>query len=392
MKLRFSKLLFVLLAVCLFTGLAACSASNAANGASERWEAQAGLDEKETPEELYSAALEGGTLVIYSNTTRIYDTQEAFEKEYPGLHTDVQFVRATDLINLLEEKSTVTKPLCDIVVCTDSNAVLSGRFVPEGLLYKYTPWDIADKIKPENNGTVLDFMVEAAMLFYNDDVYDSPPLTNWWELTEPRFRGRFYMVDPLRSHTTNALMFTMIEHSDEMAQAYYDLYGKELLIPEGSSAGQEFWRMLLENDVQFTSSSDEALEQVGMPGREDPPVAILVSSKERKTDLGYSIAPIYDIHPAVGVLVPCSVMLHGGSENVAAAKLFVHFLLGGIDGTGEGFAPYMHEGSWSVRTDVKTPSSVQPEDVQLWNLNRVFFAEYQEKYTAYWMGLREDEA
>ncbi|MDL2237653.1 extracellular solute-binding protein [Christensenellaceae bacterium OttesenSCG-928-K19] len=391
MKTQRNKLTALCLLLFLATCLLACGGADV-GGADPGWEAQAELSAKQTPEELYEAALAEGTLTIYSNTTRIYDTQEAFEDAYPGLITDVQFVRATDLINLLETESSVEDPVCDLVICTDSNALLSNQFVPEGLLYKYVPHDISEKIKPENNGVVLDFMIEAAILFYNDDVYDAPPLTNWWELTEPRFKGRFYMVDPLRSHTTNALMFTMIEHSDEMAQAYYDLYGVELDVPEGSSAGQEFWRMLLQNDVQFTSSSDEALEQVGMPGQADPPVAILVSSKERKTDLGYSIAPIYEMQPAAGVLVPCSIMMHGGSENVNAAKLFIRFLLGEADGKGAGFTPYMHEGSWSVRTDVATPSAIQPEDVDFWILNRTFFAERQQEYTDYWTTLREETA
>lgn len=381
----------VLLVICLALALPACG-SPVEETVSAMWAAGAGLDGRQTPEELYEAALGEDALVIYSNTTRIYDTQEAFEEAYPGLLVDVQFVRASDLIDLLEEESSVENPVCDVVICTDSGAKLSGEFVPEGLLYKYVPYDMADKIKPDYNGAVLDFMVEAAMLFYNDTVHGAPPITNWWELTEPRFRGRFYMVDPLRSHTTNALMFTMIERSDEMAQAYYDLYGKDLLVPEGSSAGQEFWRMLLENDAQFTSSSDEALEQVGMPGQSDPPVAILVSSKERKTDLGYSIAPIYDMQPAAGVLVPGSVMMHAGTKNVNAAKLFIRFILGEADGTGAGFAPYMHEGSWSVRTDVKTPSAIQPEDANFWTINRGFFAEKQVEYTDDWISLREEAA
>ncbi|MGI6154219.1 MAG: ABC transporter substrate-binding protein [Christensenellaceae bacterium] len=389
MKAHLIKTATILAVICFAVSLLACGAPMSEN-TSAGWSAYAALDASQTPEELYEAALKEGTLTIYSNTTRIYDTQEAFEKTYPGLLADVQFVRATDLIRLLEEESSAEEPVCDIVICTDSNAKLSGTFVPDGLLYKYTPPSIADKIRPENNETVLDFMVEGAVLFYNNDVHDAPPLTNWWELTEPRFKGRFYMVDPLRSHTTNALMFTMIEHSDEMAQAYFDLYGKELEVPAGSTAGQEFWRMLLQNDVQFTSSSDEALEMVGMPGQKDPPVAILVSSKERKTGLGYSIAPIYEMQPAAGVLVPGSVMLHGGSQNVNAAKLFIYFLLGGEDGTGDGFTPYMHEGSWSVRTDVTTPSSIRREDVRFWNLNRTFFAEHQTEYTEYWTKLRED--
>lgn len=369
--------------------LAGCT--QAPGGEADPWLQNAGLDARETPEQLYQAALGEGTLTIYSNTTRIYDTQVAFEAAYPGLVTDVQFVRASDLITLLEENAGTGQPLCDVVICSDNNAVISSQMVPQGLLHKYVPWDIADKILPQHNTQVLDFMVEGGLLFYNSEVHNAPPVTNWWELTEPRFAGKLYMVDPLRSHTTSALLFTFIQHSDEMAAAYQALYGHALEVPEGSSAGMEFWRMLVENGVQFTSSSDEALEVVGMPGQAHPPLAILVSSKDRKADLGYAIAPAYQMQPATGVLVPSSVMLHGGAKNVNAAKLFIRFLLGEADGKGEGFTPYMHEGSWPVRSDVVSPSAVQLEEVDFWLLDKAYMAENQEPVTEFWMGLRREE-
>lgn len=383
MKLRFICRLAALLTALLL--LSACGASPA--NQMDVWLEKARLDARESPEELYRQALEGGTLSIYSNTTRIYDTQAAFEAAYPGLITDVQFVRAADLIALLDE-SDVTSPLCDIVICTDNQGILSSRFVPQGLLHKYLPWDIGEAVLPQHNGALLDFMVEGSLLFYNSEVYDAPPVSNWWELTEPDYGGRFYMVDPLRSHTTFALMTTMIQHSGEMAQAYEERYGEPLEVPQGSSAGQEFWRMLLPN-ITFTSSSDEALELVGMPGQDKPPMAILVSSKERKTSLGYAIAPIYEMQPSCGVLVPSSVMLHAGAENTAAAKLFIRFLLGEADGDGPGFAPYLHEGSWPVRSDVTSPSSVAPEDTSFWLLDADYHAGNQQWISDFWMELRD---
>lgn len=375
-----------LLALAILCG---CAAQGEGQSGQEQWEQRAALDSRETPEELYQAALQEGTLTIYSSTTRIYETQKAFEAAYPGLTTDVQFLRAADLLTLLEENAASGEPLCDIVICSDHGGAMTSRMAPQGLLYKYVPWDMEDKLYPQYNHALLDFMVEGGILFYNSEVYSAPPVSNWWELTEPRFAGKFYMVDPLRSHTTNALLTAMIEHSDEMAAAYQALYGTPLEIPEGSSAGQEFWRMLLPN-IQFTSSSDEALELVGMPGQTDPPMAILVTSKDRKADLGYAIAPIYEMEPACGVLVPSSIMIHGGAENTAAAKLFIRFVLGEADGKGSGYDPFLHEGSWSPRRDVVSPSTVQLEDVDIWLLDSIYFVENQERIQAFWRELRED--
>ncbi|MDL2214451.1 ABC transporter substrate-binding protein [Clostridia bacterium OttesenSCG-928-O13] len=379
--------LFVSMAI-LVAGLTGC-ASSPQNKAESEWLQSAALNARETPQQLYQAALGEDVLVIYSNTTRIYDTQKAFEAAYPGLTADVQFLRAADLVSLLRENAQTGEALCDVVICTDNDAILSTQMVPEGLLHKYVPWDMEDKILPQYNTEVLDFMVECGLLFYNSEVYRAPPIANWWELTEPQYSGKFYMVDPLRSHTTNALLFTFIQHSDAMAAAYEDLYGKALQVPAGSTAGHEFWRMLVANGAQFTSSSDEALELVGMPGQSDPPMAILVSSKDRKADLGYAIAPAYDVAPTAGVVVPSSVMIHGGATNVNAAKLFIRFLLGEADGRGEGLAPYMHEGSWPVRSDVTSPSAVQLEDVDFWLLDKRFMAENLQDITEYWVGLRQ---
>lgn len=344
----------------------------------------------ERPEQLYEEAKREKSLTILTSTTRVYDVQEWFSEKYPGITVDVQFSRATDLLALLEENMGSGEFLCDLVICSDAEALMSTRFLEAGVLEKYVPPGMERVIQPQYNGKLLDFMLEGGVLFYNSETYDTPPISNWWELTEPRFRGKFYMVDPRRSHTTNALLLTMIQHSDEMADAYEMLYGEPLDIPAGSNAGAEFWQRLLANDVQFTSSSDEALELVGTRGQADPPFAILVSSKDRKAELGYAIAPVYNMAPACGVLVPSSVMLSSAAEHPAAAKLFVHFLLGEEDGQGVGYTPFLCEGSWPVRTDVRSETTVQLEDTSFWLLDIEYMAQNQKETTALWEALRED--
>ena len=44
--------------------------------------------------ELYDKALEEGTIIVYTVSTRTVDVKESFEKEYPGLTVEVRDLRS----------------------------------------------------------------------------------------------------------------------------------------------------------------------------------------------------------------------------------------------------------------------------------------------------------
>lgn len=370
--------------------LTACAANRTAPQQKDmqQWLKTAKLDAEETPEELYAAALKEDTLVIYSISTRMMDVKKTFEERYPGLTVEVQDIRAGDLVEKLRDNYANRRYDCDIAVFTDSDAVISQDLVPGGLLYKYTPYDIAPKLYPENNTDKLEFLGEVIQIFYNDEVYDAPPVTNWWELTEPRFKNKVYIATPLRSFTTFAGLCTMVQHSDEMASAYKELYGEELDIPAGSSAGVEFLRRLFENGLQQVNSSDEVVMAVGTPGQTDPPMGIIISSKARERDIGYAVAPIFDVQPRAGTYVVTCAMLAGGAKNVNSAKLFIRWLLGEADGQGEGYKPYLQNGAWPTRSDVKSHSPMPLEEINIWRLDKDYLAENQDRIRKLWIDMQ----
>ena len=355
----------------------------------EQWLETAGLDAKETPEELYTAALQENTLVIYSVTTRIFDVKESFERAYPGLTVEVKDIRQNDIHKAVEKNFQNRQYDCDIVICTDSDTELSRRFIPNGILYKYTPYDIAGKLLPGHDGSQLEFLGEAVQLFYNDEVYDASPVSNWWELTEPKFRGKVLIPAVPRSSTTFTLLGAMLQKNDEMAAAYQSLYGRKLEIPEGSSAGKIFWEMLMQNDAQLSNSSDEVVDAVGTPGQTDPPVGVMVSSKVRMRDIGFAVQPVYDIVPCAGVYVPNGVMIAGGAKNVSTAKLFIRWLLGEADGHGEGYKPFLQNGTWSVRSDVVSQTPFSLEDAGFWRIDKEFIGENRKDIEAFWLSLQQ---
>lgn len=64
---------------------------------------------------------------------------------------------------------------------------------------------------------------------YNTEKYDKCPVTNIWQLTEPRWKGKLAMLD-LFDKPLYADWFNQIEthHDADVAKAYEELYGKKL--------------------------------------------------------------------------------------------------------------------------------------------------------------------
>ena len=334
----------------------------------ESWLQAANLNAEETPKELYKKALSEETLVVYSNSTRIMDVKESFEKQYPGLTVYVEDIRSVNLIETLYRNYQNKDYLCDIVFC-DDNGVMSQDLVPKGIIFKYIPYDMEENLIAQSKQELLPVVIELQQPFYNSEIYDSPPIHNWWELTEEKYRNKVVMSSPLKSISTMGFYSMLIKNSDIMAEAYYDLYGKELALQSGESAGEAFWRMMIENGLILVNSSDEVVEMVGAPGQTDPPIGIMISSKIRMRELGYEIQPIFDMDYFIGTFSANCIMITGGCKNVNSAKLFTRWILGETDGQGVGYTPYLQNGAWSARTDVQSKSDVQLDDVEWLDLD-----------------------
>jgi len=351
------------------------------------WLAAANLDAEETPEQLYAAALNEGMLVVYSTSTRMMDVAKSFEQHYPGLIVKVEHLREPELYAALSQNYETGNFTGDIIISADSRGIMLNEFLANHITVKYVPYDITDKILPGNNDALLMLAGEASVLCYNEFYYSEPPISNWWELTEEKWRNMVYLPSPTRSMTTLALFCMIIHNSDMMAQAYEDLYGSPLELPQGENAGREFVRRLMANGAVIVNSSDEVAEIVGAPGSRSPNIGIIISSKTRMRDIGYELLNHYEMEPFAGLYTPISVMMTGGARNVNAAKLFIRWLLGEADGQGEGYQPYLQSGAWSVRSDVRDETGVRREDLNLLRLDRVYLYENQYSFLVFWEGL-----
>jgi iron(III) transport system substrate-binding protein len=348
------------------------------------WEKTARLTAAETPEQLYEAALEEDTLVVYSTSSRMLDVAASFQKEYPGLTARVVDIREDEMYDKLREDFDAGMAECDVVCSADGRGVMVSEFIPQGVAYKYAPYDIQEKMIDTGEDALLMLVSEASMLYYNDTYYDAPPVSNWWELTEETWRGQVAMPNPARSLTTMAVFGTFIKESEAMAAAYMARYGKPIALQSGESAGEAFVRMLVENDAMIVNSSDEVANAVGAPGPASSMLGIMVSSKMRLKSIGYNLHYCDPMEPFDGVATPVNIMMAGGAKNVSAAKLFIRWVLGETDGQGEGYKPYLQSGAWSMRTDVAAETPIKQEDLALIYIDRAYIYAHKDDIASLW--------
>ena len=166
------------IAILMIAGMVAlcgCAGRGAKDGADIVY-----IDDGSSPEELYGAALGEDTLVVYTVSTRVVDTKEAFEKAYPGLLVEVRDLRSPNLIEEVEKGSLNNKPVCDVVLCNDNSGEFKSRLVDTGIVVPYLPKDIKAHMQEKNADGMVSFLNEAEILFYSTREFEKCPIENIW--------------------------------------------------------------------------------------------------------------------------------------------------------------------------------------------------------------------
>lgn len=338
------------------------------------------ITDNSTPEELYERALKEDILVVYTVSTRVVDTKEAFEKAYPGLFVEVRDLRSPNLIEEVEKGNVSGTPVCDVVLCNDNSGEFKSRLVDTGIVVPFLPEDIGTHMEEAAADGMVSFLNEAEILFYSTKEYSECPIENIWELTEEKYRGRIYMPNPLRSFSTYAFCASSLDHIGEFEDAYAAYAGEKLKLEGTENAAEYFWEKVSEN-IMFTNSSDEVTEALN-DGKAD--FGWCVSSKLRLAGVGYSLAPVYKLTPFAGCRTSYAVMLTKGCKNENSAKLFIRFLLGEKNGQGAGLRPFTTAGTWSVRDDVPDGNEVPLSEIDLIVPDQQRLIDEKEKRVSFW--------
>lgn len=370
--LKHKKWLAGFLAVTMLFSLTACGSQEEQPAESEgetqltEWEQKANIfATDETDEELYQQAIEeGGTVTLYSISSRCGKVAEAFMAKYPELECVAFDISTNELLEKVTREHDAGQYVADVVHIKDQDGSLYNEYVKNKVFYLYQPADIFSHIDEQYTATATPLYIELTQLFYNAETYpDGSPITNIWQLTEPEWQGKIMMQNPLDNLSWGSWItgFCVGDVPDQLAAAYKELYGEDLVLSEGcANAGYEFLKRLHDNKPTYTSSSDEIAESVGTPGQSDPPVGFCASSKLRKNeDNGWVLAPV-NLYPTTGIPAINTLYVVEGCEHPAAAKLLIRFMMGGIDGDTSGYEPFNTLGGWPVRDDIEPAEGSVP--------------------------------
>jgi iron(III) transport system substrate-binding protein len=232
---------------------------------------------------------------------------------------------------------------------------------------------------------------------YNNKFYpDGCPVTNIWQIVEEKYRGKFFMEDPMSDVSTMAKIATFVQNGDEMAQAYKDLYGKEwstdpLAATDSSgqvvsNAGYLFLKKLAANDAVVLDDGDmvdAAFAGLELPAGEEPGFGWTgYSSVEATKDGELNMAPCFGLEPIMGIFKTSFLAIANNAPHPNAAKLFIRFAL-----SEAGFAPWNEIGSYPaaeglpVSEDNLPLAELKP---QVWEMDPVFDWENVSKVRDFW--------
>ena len=315
---------------------------------------QAAAAQAETPppfdlEALVTAARSEAPINVYDSTGKIVDMAEAFSAKYGMQVTGIK-VSANAQLEMIVREAQSGNVQGDVALITDTPAGVA-QLLPEGFVESWIPPDMVDVV-PAQFHNPLAITTNANVFAYNTEVYDSCPVTNIWQLTDPEWHRKVTFVDPLTKGTYPDWFNQMQSHADaQVAAAYEAHYGKPLETEE-ASATAAWVKALAANAPLLTDGDDAASAAIGAPGQAAPFFGLLSSAKFRdNSDQGYKLGLCDTLTPWVGWNYTKLALIASGTKSPNLARLFVHYTL-----TEEGIMPQMVDGKISTNRTISMPA------------------------------------
>ena len=328
---------------------------------------------EKTDDELYQMALEevkdGSEITVYATSSKMMKAEEGFEKTYPGLNLVIMDMDQDEVLDKCVLEAGSGNIFGDVLQAKDVNGEVFFDYYEEGYCTAYYPKDICSLIDEGLLRYGYPLYASQSFWYYNTAAFpDGQPVTNWWQIVEKDENGnqkyRLFTKE-IGSETAYLSLFaSFIVNADQMAKAYQDLYGKPLeytydgsgfdfAVPE-NNAGVEFMWRFSPMKMTFIGDGDELVLAVHNSTADDPALALASGGKiGNRDESGYNIAWLTNLAPYTG-LENCEYLyVVNNCKHPAAARLFIRYITGGVDGKSGGLKPFSKEGNWPVRSDVE---------------------------------------
>ena len=178
--LKRKKLLAALLAGTMMLSLASCGKKADTSGDTTDpntppaetqltpWEEASQIyNTEETDEELYQKALdEGGTVTLYSISSRCTKVEAAFAEKYPDVEVEPFDISTNELLEKVTREYDAGQHVADVVHIKDQDGSMWNQYVANKTFYNYQPADIFAHIDPSYTATATPLYIELTQLFY----------------------------------------------------------------------------------------------------------------------------------------------------------------------------------------------------------------------------------
>ena len=359
---------------------------------------------QENWEEIVAAAKEEGEVTVYTASGRIAKLVDHFEALYPGIKLTVYDLGSVKTIEKTVREQDAGIFTTDVITTGNSGQVIY-ELLGKNRIFNYVPSHYVDRIPSENRDPLLIRVNEAMVFFYNTELHpDVAPISNVWELTQEKYRGRVGVKNPMASGSSLMGLATLVQEPEEMAAAYKRLTGEDIVLGDGvPDAGYEFVRRMLANDLVIYKSGSKLVDAAGKAGQDDALIVMgsmtYISRNESKGNVN---AMLSDLDPVSRMVFPTYMSIAAHAPNPNAAKVLIAYLLGStdinldtklekpyIEGASfdllQGLAPYHDAGSVSPRSDVPLPQGGEIWDqMKGWNVSAKFMWEQGPKLRDFW--------
>lgn len=297
---------------------------------------------------LLEAAKSEPAMTVYAVTGKIVDTAEAFSKKY-GLNVAGKKVNEAGQVELLIREHQAGGILGSVSLGADV-ATIAAELAPRNIVETYLPDGLAEHL-PEAAKNPLAFVNDAHVWTYNSEAYQTCPVSNVWQLTEPEWAQRVSLMDPLEKPTYPDWFNQLETHHDAaMSEAYEAHYGKPFDASQGSAT--EAWVKAFAANAPLVADSAGVADSIGAPGQEKPFFGIISVAKYRDNkDKNYSLKICPDMKPFSGVLYPGLAVIASGTKSPNTAKLFINYLL-----SQEGLEPQLIDGKAPTDPRIRMPA------------------------------------
>jgi iron(III) transport system substrate-binding protein len=329
-----------------------------------------------------AAAKKEGKVVVYANSSKVADIKPLFEKKYPGITVEAPDIGGDEVLLKLREEQKAKNFYGDVYYSSSSAGDAIGELLPKQYIWNFVPADLIPVTDESMRNPLLVVKAGVKVMGYNSELNKSCPLTNIWDLTDPAWKGKMFIEDPLNDASQMGYLVTIASHSQELAAAYKDKYGKDpVLDADTPDAGWLWLKLFAKNKPVPQPGGDELMAAFAALKMKDSYIGVNAGYSKYSDVLKGKLAfePCKGMKPVLGLMGATYMAVINRATHPNAAKLFINY----VSNDKEGFAPWNTMGSYSPRSDWEAAKGAIPYKemkTQLWPVDEALVYKTITKY------------